>query len=91
MPVWRRRWIWIIDARQTEESLGVPILDSRRRCPARTPVWASDRDRVFDRVDVDFAVADDYDSTVAEFRARYPQFRDTAVEKRLAQVVTPPT
>lgn len=46
-------------------------------------------DRVFDRVDVDFSTTDDYDSTVAEFRARYPQFHDTPVEKRLAQVVTP--
>jgi hypothetical protein len=43
-------------------------------------------DRILDRVNVDYAVTDDYDTSVAEFRAQYPQFRDTPVEKRLVQV-----
>lgn len=47
-------------------------------------------DRMFDRVQVQFAVRDDYDRTVADFRSRYPQFRDTPVEKRLAKLVPPP-
>ena len=47
-------------------------------------------DRAFDRVQVEFAVRDDYDQTVAEFRARYPQFQTTPVERRLAQVVPSP-
>jgi hypothetical protein len=46
-------------------------------------------DRLLDRVDVTYAVTDDYDKTVADFRALYPQLRDTPVEKRLAKVVAP--
>ena len=44
-------------------------------------------DRAMDRVKVDFAVRDDYDRSVADFRARYPQFQDTKVERRLARLV----
>jgi hypothetical protein len=40
-----------------------------------------------DRVHVDFSVSDDYDRSVADFRARYPQFAETPVHKRLATVV----
>lgn len=47
-------------------------------------------DRALDRVQVEFAVHDDYDKTVADFRARYPQFRETPVERRLARVVPSP-
>jgi len=43
-------------------------------------------DRMLDRIDVDYAVTDDYDTSVAEFRAQYPQFRDIPVEKRLLRV-----
>lgn len=46
-------------------------------------------DRLFDRIDVTYAVTDDYDKTVSAFRALYPQLRDTPVEKRLAKVVAP--
>jgi hypothetical protein len=35
------------------------------------------------RVNVSYAVRDDYDRTVADFRARFPQFADVAVERRL--------
>jgi hypothetical protein len=45
-------------------------------------------DRVLDKVDVDYAVTDDYEASVAELRSHYPQFQDTVVEKRLAEVVT---
>jgi hypothetical protein len=44
----------------------------------------SGTDMMFDRVRMDYAVLDRYDQTVADFRARYPQFKDTPVEKRLA-------
>jgi hypothetical protein len=44
-------------------------------------------DRALDRVNVDFAVADEFEQTVADFRARYPQFAGTPVEKRLASAV----
>lgn len=47
-------------------------------------------DRALDRVQVEFAVHDDYDNTVADFRAHYPQFRETPVERRLARVVPSP-
>lgn len=46
-------------------------------------------DRALDRVQVSFAVRDDYERSVSEFRARYPQFRDTPVHKRLAQLAPP--
>lgn len=45
-------------------------------------------DHALDRVHVDFSVSDDYDRSVADFRARYPQFAETPVEKRLAKLVT---
>ena len=44
----------------------------------------SGTDLMLDRVRMDYAVVDRYDQTVADFRARYPQFKDTPVEKRLA-------
>ena len=44
-------------------------------------------DRLLDRVQVTYAVTDDYDRTVADFRARYPQFADAAVQRRVAKVV----
>jgi hypothetical protein len=40
-------------------------------------------DLMLDRVRIEYAVADRYDDTLAQFRARYPQFAQTAVEKRL--------
>ena len=43
-------------------------------------------DRLLDRVQVTYAVTDDYDRTVADFRAHYPQFADAAVQRRI-QVV----
>ena len=46
-------------------------------------------DWMLDRVQVEFSVRDDYEQTVAEFRSQYPQFRDTPVQKRLAEVVPP--
>ena len=45
-------------------------------------------DRALDRVHVDYAVSDAYERSVADFRARYPQFAATPVEKRLAKLVT---
>ena len=44
-------------------------------------------DRLLDRVEVAYAVRDDCDRTVADFRARYPQLADTAVQRRVAQIV----
>lgn len=44
-------------------------------------------DKALDRVQVTYAVTDDYDKSVADFRARYPQFAETPVHKRLAKVV----
>jgi hypothetical protein len=44
-------------------------------------------DQALDRINVDFSVSDDYDRSVADFRARYPQFAETPVHKRLATVV----
>jgi hypothetical protein len=35
-------------------------------------------------------VLDRFDRTVADFRARYPQFKDVPVEKRLASPLPPP-
>lgn len=45
-------------------------------------------DRALDRVQVDFAVSDHFEQAVADFRARYPQFAATPVEKRLAAAAT---
>jgi len=45
-------------------------------------------DHALDRVHVDYTVSDDYERSLADFRARYPQFAETPVEKRLAKVVT---
>lgn len=45
-------------------------------------------DLALDRVDVSYAVSDDYDRTVADFRARYPQLADAAVERRLLREVS---
>jgi hypothetical protein len=45
-------------------------------------------DQAFDRVHVDFTVRDDADRTIANFRARYPQFRDTPVEQHLLRTTT---
>jgi hypothetical protein len=42
-------------------------------------------DLLLDRVEVSYAVRDDYDRTVADFRARYPQFADVEVERRVVQ------
>ncbi len=47
----------------------------------------SGTDLMADRIRMDYAVVDGYDQTVADFRARYPQFKETAIEKRL--VTTP--
>src|SRR5262249_19882025 len=44
-------------------------------------------DHALDRVHVDYAVRDDYERSVADFRARYPQFAEMPVEKRLAKLV----
>ena len=61
--------------------------------PADTVVYIGDiqvqqqystADLALDRIRVDYAVVDRYDETVREFRARYPQFNDTPVVKRLA-------
>lgn len=38
------------------------------------------------RVDVDYAVRDDYERTVADFRARYPQLAGIDVRKQVAEV-----
>ena len=40
-------------------------------------------DAFADKVAVRYAVTDNYDRTVADFRARYPQFAETAVKKRV--------
>lgn len=40
-----------------------------------------------DRVDVSYTVRDDYARTVADFRARYPQLADVAVERRVVRAV----
>lgn len=42
--------------------------------------------QLLSRVDVSYVVHDDYDRTVADFRARYPQFADVEVQKKIAQV-----
>ena len=46
-------------------------------------------DQALDRVHVDFTVTDDAERTIADFRARYPQFRDTPVETHLLKVANP--
>ena len=43
-------------------------------------------DHLLDRVEVRYAARDNYDATVADFRARYPQLADTPVERRVAQI-----
>jgi len=43
----------------------------------------SGTDLMLDRVRMTYAVVDRYDQTVADFRARYPQFKDTPIEKHL--------
>lgn len=42
--------------------------------------WA---DLILDRIDVDYAIVDRCERTTADFRARYPQFGNAAVEKAL--------
>jgi hypothetical protein len=54
------------------------------RIEQRYGLW----DQVFDRVHVDYTVTDDAERTIADFRARYPQFRDTPVEQHLLKVTT---
>lgn len=47
-------------------------------------------DWLLDKVDVAYAVHDEYDAAVAALRTRYPQLADVSVERRIAQPVTPP-
>lgn len=49
---------------------------------AQTIGWA---DLLRDRITVRYAVVDRYDQAVADFRARYPQFQNAAIEKRLVE------
>jgi hypothetical protein len=44
-------------------------------------------DHALGRVHVAYSVSDDYEHSLADFRARYPQFAETPVEKRLAKLV----
>ena len=52
---------------------------------AQTIGWT---DFALDRITMHYAVVDRYDQTVANFRARYPQFRSSEIEKRLVEPVT---
>jgi len=46
---------------------------------------ASFWDVLLDRVEVTYAVTDEYDRAVADFRARYPQFAEVEVKRRVAR------
>jgi hypothetical protein len=46
-------------------------------------------DRLLDKVEVTYAVRDEYDAAVAALRTRYPQLADVPVERRIAQPVSP--
>ena len=48
-------------------------------------------DRLLDRVDVSYVVTDEYDRTVADFRAHYPQFADAAVKRQVIKQTTEAT
>jgi len=48
-------------------------------------------DRLLDRVEVQYVVTDEYDRTVADFRARYPQFADAAVKRQVIKQTTEAT
>jgi hypothetical protein len=48
-------------------------------------------DRLLDRVEVSYVVTDEYDRTVADFRARYPQFADAAVKRQVIKQTTEAT
>lgn len=50
----------------------------------QTISWA---DLMFDRIQMNYAVVDRYDQTVADFRARHPQFQNAPIEKRLMTAI----
>jgi hypothetical protein len=53
---------------------------------AQTATWP---DRLRDRIAMRYTVRDRFAQTTADFRARYPQFRDAAIEKHLLAATAP--
>ena len=80
-------------------SLSAGLVIAPLEVPAGTIVYVGDIeirqtvstwDWLLDRVEVTYAVRDDYDRAVADLRARYPQLAETPVERRVAQVIAAP-